>query len=318
MVSKWTLDGKDEMRHTLFMKPITIDLRQLRAFSGVGTELNFMRAADRLCVSQPALSQTIRQLELRLGVRLFERNTHKVTLTEEGAQLLKTANDILAKIEILLQEAQDLATGRQGTLRVGYLIGAAVDLVPIILRKFSEQFPAVKLSLKEYDFSTPDAGLCDNSVDVAILRPPIEVEGLTYFTLFEEGCVACIPEGHPLANRTVVSVADLVNEPIIAAPGQGAWRDYWIATAYRGKQRAAIVHEAATFEGELQAVAAGIGISITAEAVSKFYNRPGVKFVTISDMASCEVSVALPALPTMLAQSFASIARSIATTKASC
>ncbi|GLS23585.1 LysR family transcriptional regulator [Labrys miyagiensis] len=290
------------------MPLINIDLRHLRAFAGVAAERNFMRAADRLHVSQPALSQTIRQLELRFGVRLFERTTHRVALTEEGAVLLKDTEEILQRIEALVVSAQDLAAGRQGTLRVGYLIGAAVDLVPNILRSFSEQFPLVNLALREFDFSMPEAGLADGSIDVAIIRPPIEDIGATCIPLLEEPCVACLPSAHRLAQAGSVSVYDLLDEPIVAAPGRGIWRDYWTANAYRQGRPPNIVYEAATFEGELQAVATGRGISITAEAARRFYARPGVSFVPIADMPPCPVAVALPKAPTMLARSFAATA----------
>lgn len=294
------------------MPLINIDLRHLRAFACVAAERNFVRAADRLHVSQPALSQTIRQLELRFGVRLFERTTHRVALTDEGTLLLKSTEDILQRVEALALSAQDLAAGRQGTLRVGYLIGAAVDLVPSILRSFTEQFPMVNLALKEYDFSMPEAGLSDGSVDVAIIRPPIEDIGATCTTLLEELCVACLPIGHRLAGAKNVSVYDLLDEPIVAAPGKGIWRDYWTANAYRGGRPPDVVYEAATFEGELQAVATGRGISITAEAAKRFYSRPGVCFVPIDDMPLCPVAVALPRSPSMLARSFAATALAVA------
>jgi DNA-binding transcriptional LysR family regulator len=294
------------------MPLINIDLRHLRSFACVAAELNFVRAAERLHVSQPALSQTIRQLELRFGVRLFERTTHRVALTEEGARLLKGTEDILQRVETLMLSAQDLAAGRQGTLRVGYLIGAAVDLVPSILRSFSEQFPMVNLALREFDFSTPEAGLADGSVDVAIVRPPIEDVGATFVPLLEEPCVACLPIGHRLAGAASVSVHDLLGEPIVAAPGRGIWRDYWTANIYRGGHPPDVVYEAATFEGELQAVATGRGISITAEAAKRFYSRPGVCFVPIEDMPPCPVAIALPKSPSMLARSFAATAVAVA------
>jgi DNA-binding transcriptional LysR family regulator len=99
-----------------------------------------------------------------------------------------------------------------------------------------------------------------------------------------------------------------LDEPIIGAPGSGVWRDYWLATDYRDGKPPPIVAEAATFESELQAVASGLGISITAEAASRFYARPGLRFPRITDIAPCEVAVALPKNPTAAARSFADVA----------
>jgi len=290
---------------------MSADLRHLRAFAAVAEELNFVRAAERLHVSQPALSQTIRQLEAILNVQLFDRDTRQVRLTDAGASLLEEARDILNRYQAFVDRSRALGRGLRETLRVGYLIGAAVDLVPSVIRAFRDQFPNVNLILKEYDFSMPEAGIF-GEVDVSILRPPIEDGALQFVTLLEEPCVACLPAGHPLARAPTVSVFKLLDEPIVAAPGHGVWRDYWLACDFRDGRPPNVVHEAPTFEAELQAVAAGRGISITAAAAGRFYARPGLAFPTIADMPPCKVSVALPANPVPLALQFARIATSVA------
>lgn len=293
------------------MQLINADIRQLRAFAAVATELNFGRAAERLRLSQPALSQTIKQLEATLELRLFDRDTRHVGLTAAGVLLLQDVIELLDRYEALISRSRDIAKGRRGTLKVGYLIGAAVDLVPSIIRAFGEQFPDVTLLLKEYDFSSPEAGI-RGEVDVSILRPPIESTAVELTTLLEEPCVACVPESHLLGRASNVSVYDLLNEPIIAAPGQGIWRDYWLACSYRGGKAPNVVYEAFTFEAELQAVASGRGISITASAASRFYSRPGLAFPRIKDIPACHVSVALPLRPTPLARDFANVAIALA------
>lgn len=293
------------------MQLITADLKQLRAFSAVAAELNFVRAAERLHLSQPALSQTIKQLELTLGLQLFHRNTRQVRLTAAGALILEDALEILDRYRSFIGRSRDIAKGRQGTLKVGYLIGAGVDIVPSIIRAFGEQFPDLTMVLKEYDFSMPEAGIRDD-MDVSILRPPIEAADIEFMTLLEEACVACVPEGHRLAQTSSVSVYELLNEPIVAAPGKGVWRDYWLACAYRGGQAPNVVHEAPTFESEFQAVASGRGISITPIAANRFYSRPGLTFVKIRDMPPCRVSVALPHGASPLAREFALVATGLA------
>lgn len=293
------------------MQLINADLRQLRAFAAVATELNFGRAAERLHLSQPALSQTIKQLEATLELRLFDRDTRHVGLTAAGGLILRDVIELLDRYEALISRSRDIAKGRRGTLKVGYLIGAGVDLVPSIIRAFGEQFPDVTLLLKEYDFSSPEAGI-RGDVDVSILRPPIESTDVELATLLEEPCVACVPESHSLGRASNVSVYDLLNEPIIGAPGQGVWRDYWLACSYRGGKAPNVVYEAFTFEAELQAVACGRGISITASAASRFYSRPGLAFPRIKDMPACHVSVALPLRPTPLARDFANVAIALA------
>lgn len=283
-------------------------LRHLRSFEVLADELHFARAAARLHVSQPALSQTIKQLEEATGLRLFERTTRRVELTTEGASLREDAVQVLAQFERMMERARASAAGRRGALRVGYVIGAAVDIVPQVLRAHGEQCPDVQVQTAEFDFSQPAAGLDDGRSDVAIVRPPIDVRGAQLLTLATEPRVACLPESHRLAERDEVSVYELLDEPIIAAPGHGPWRDYWLCSEYRGGSEPPVVGEEATFEGELQAVASGRGISITAHAAARFYARPGLRFPRISDIPPCEVAVALPPDATPAARVFAGIA----------
>ena len=293
------------------MPLINADLRQLRAFTAVAAELNFIRASERLGVSQPALSQTIRQLEATLGLQLFDRDTRHVRLTAAGALIIEDVRDILDRYRAFVDRSRDIAKGRRGTLKVGYLIGAGVDVVPSIIRAFREQFPDVGVHLREYDFSTPEAGILGD-MDVSILRPPVETAGIEFMTLLEESCVACLPANHRLARAPRVSVYDLLDEPIVAAPGRGVWRDYWLACDFRNGRMPNVVHEAPTFESEFQAVASGRGISITPIAASRFYSRPGLAFPEIDDMPPCHVSVAIPVRASPLAREFAQVATALA------
>jgi DNA-binding transcriptional LysR family regulator len=288
-----------------------LDIRQLRAFVMVGEELSFVRAATRLHVSQPALSQTIRHLEGLLDVPLFDRNTRKVALTEAGQALLPQAKDILKKLTQMAQTASDHAIGLRGSLKVGFLIGAGVDLMPQILSAFARRFPQVNVVVKEFDFSDPQAGIAEG-MDVSVLRPPLDLSDVELITLVEEDCVACLPSTHRLASAKSVSIYDLLEDPIVAAPGSGAWRSYWTADLYRNGNRAPIVHEASTVESELQAVASERGISITASSTARFYARPGLSFPIITDMPKCTVCVALPSEPSVAARNFAELAVEVA------
>jgi DNA-binding transcriptional LysR family regulator len=293
------------------MELITADLRQLRAFAAVAAELNFVRAAEKLNLSQPALSQSIKQLELQLGLQLFDRDTRSVKLTPAGALILENVHDILNRYHSFINRTREIAKSRNGTLKVGYLIGAGVDLVPLIIRTFTTQFPDVNIDLKEYDFASPEAGI-HSGMDVSILRPPIDGEGFDLFPLLEEPCVACMSESHRLAKKTTVSIYELLDDPIVAAPGKGVWRDYWLANAYRKSGAPRVVHEAPTFESEFQTVASGKGISITPMAASRFYARPGLAFPIITDMPPCQVAIALPNKASLLAREFTQVAIALA------
>ena len=211
-----------------------VGLRHLRSFVVLADELHFAHAASVLHISQPALSQTIRQLEFATGLELVRRTTRAVELTDAGRMFRDDAiGHVLARFDETMEHAFDTAAGRRGKLHVGYTIGAAVDILPTVLRGYAAAYPDVEVELREFDFSEPAAGLDDGRSDVAIVRPPIDVDDAVFYTLVTEPRVACVYEGHPLANRDEVSIAEVLLEPLVAAPGSGTWRDYWLGCDYR-------------------------------------------------------------------------------------
>lgn len=288
-----------------------VGLRHLRSFVVLADELHFAHAAASLHVSQPALSQTIRQLEAATGLQLLRRTTRSVELTDAGRMFREDAIGVLSAFDEAMERALDMAAGRRGNLHIGYTIGAGVEIIPSVLRVFRAAYPDVEVHLQEFDFSQPAAGLDDGRSDVAIVRPPIDVDDAEFLTLVVEPRVVCVYDGHALADRDEVSILEVVSEPIVAAPGSGTWRDYWLACDYRDGQPPDVVAEAATFEGELQTVASGRGISITTGTAARFYARPGLRFPVIRDVPPCEVAVALPSHPILAARNFAELAVSL-------
>jgi len=287
--------------------------RQLRAFNVVAQQLNFSRAAAELHISQPALSLSIQQLEKALGVRLFERNTRVVTLTDAGQDFLAKLVPAMAALDEAVATARRWATGEVGVLRVGYLIGAGLEELPRLLRDFSARYPNVRVETAEFDFADPSAGLRSGTVDIAVIRPPIDLP-VQSMELVREGWVACVAADHPFAQREAVTLNEVLSEPIVAAPSSaGGWRDYWIAAEYRMAAPARIVAEAATFESEFNTVAQGKGLSITVETAARYYRRPGVAFVPICDAPPCTVALAwLPGEHPPAMWQFLEVARGLA------
>jgi DNA-binding transcriptional LysR family regulator len=271
-----------------------LEYRHLRAFVTLADELHFRRAAERLHVAQPTLSQTLRQLELSTGVKLFERSTRHVVLTSAGRALLDEARAAVAAFDKVLVRASQVGRGQAGELVIGYEVSTGLDFLPQVLREFDRVCPRVRVTLVEFDFAAPAAGLDTGETDVAFLRPPIDCEGLELLTLRTEPRVLCVPSTHPFADRCSVRVAEILPEPIIAAPTPGVWRDYWILADHRAGQEAPIALEASTCDSELQAVAAGRGIIVTSQTYERYYRRPGVSFVPIDDLAPCEIALAWP------------------------
>ncbi|CAN1575751.1 LysR Transcriptional regulator [Paracoccaceae bacterium] len=294
------------------MSLMNIQLRHIRSFLAVAAEKSFVRASEGLAVSQPALSQTIQQLEETLGLVLFDRTTRTVNLTAEGALLLSSAQKLSRTLDAFYKDIRTLQSSVANEVRVGYLIGTAVDMMPDIVREFERRRPNATIHLVEFDFYTPDSGLVGNLVDCAIIRPPVACENIQIVEIAREPCVVCLPSDHTLAAQDSVRIAEILNLPIIAAPGQGVWRDYWLANAYREGTPPQVVLEAATVDAELQAVATRKGISITAESTAKYYSRPGVVFRPIVDMAECTIGIGYRDTSNPLVQEFVSVAKDLA------
>ena len=291
-----------------------VTLRQLEAFLAVAEELHFGRAADRLCVSAPWMSHTVRDLERALNVELLTRTTRTVEMTTAGRVFAGLASQVLAELSAAIRTVRRISKTPQGTLKLGYTIGAGLEIVPRLLRTHNAREPSAIVETEEYDFTDPSAGLRDNLVNAAVIRPPLGLAGLVSVELATERLVACLPEDHPLAARQSLTVADVLPEPIVAAPvSPGPWRDYWILTDYRSGP-APVVAEASTLDAEMHLVSRGVGLSITSEAVGLWYKRPGVTFVPILDLAPCSVSLAWWPQDTALVAELAAVANEVRTT----
>lgn len=291
---------------------MNIKLRHVRCFVAVAVEKSFAKAADRLAVSQPALSQTIAQLESTLGFAVFERTTRSVKLTPNGALLLETATKLNVAMDDFYGDIKTLQMAITNDIRMGYLIGTAVQFMPDIVREFERRRPNASLQLVEFDFNHPDAGLASKQVDCAIIRPPVEPMDIQIVELAREKCVVCLPVGHRLAGLETVELAQILDEPFIVAPRPGVWRDYWTAHGHRAGKPTKVAFEAATLDAELQAVASRKGISITAESTAKYYARPGVVFVPIKEMEDCAISIGFRDASNPLIQELIAISKEVA------
>jgi DNA-binding transcriptional LysR family regulator len=258
-------------------------LRQLRYFVVLGEELNYRRAAERLFITQPALSTAIKQLEHQVGVPLFIRTTREVALTEFGAAWLPTVRDALAGVDSAVEDLVSLSR-RNRRIRLGYLIGTGADVLFRLVRHFEAAYPEISVEPKEFDFSDPTAGLADRTTEVALIRPPVDLPEHRMLILDAEYWVACLPRDHRFAKRSEVAIAELLDDPIVVAPSSaGRWRDYWMAMDAREGKPPIIAAVAATYEEETTTIARGLGISFTSEASARLYNRQGISYVPIVD-----------------------------------
>ncbi|MFG1701292.1 LysR family transcriptional regulator [Nonomuraea sp. NPDC049309] len=266
-----------------------VHLRELRYFVAVADELNVTRAAERLYVSQPALSKQLRALEGRLGFRLFDRVPGGVTLTRQGAELLPVARDVLERWEAGVEQAR--AAAPAGTLVIGLQTAVGRGLQQEALRRFRANMPGWEVSLRLVGWDDPSGGLADGSSDVAFLWLPLP-PGVRAYVLATERRGVAMPADHPLAELAEVPFEALADEPFIALPPEaGPLRDFWLAAGQRTRPPVIGV-TASTAEEVFEAVSSGLGVVLVAEGNAELYRRPGVTYRPVSGLPPGELAIA--------------------------
>lgn len=269
-----------------------IELRHLRAFVAVAEELNFTRAARRLFIAQQALSTQIRQLEDRIGARLFERNTRSVSLTRAGEVLLGQARLLLADADTVV--AATRAAGETGTtLTVGFVAAVNHPEMSHALDRFSESHPEVDLMINFGDQLDPTGGLHDGQADLAFVYGPFDHRGLDLTPLYSEPLGVALAESHRLASAASLTVEDVIGEPTFDFPtADRAWRDYWSGADFRrGHPPARYVAQFRTLEGLIVSIRAGLGVYFATEGLVASAG-PGVVWRRLDDLPPLQHSIA--------------------------
>lgn len=271
-----------------------VDTRLLRSFVAVADTGSLTRAAERLFLSQPALTKQIKQLETRLGVRLFTRSRAGMSLTAPGRTLAARAPALLADWDRLLRETKGTADRAARVLRVGFMASAANEATQRIVAEFARRRPGWRADMRQAAWSDPTAGLADGDTDVALLRLPFPgQDGLRLAVLLSEPRWIALPAGHPLAERDLIPFQDLWDEPFVAAPPEsGAWRDYWLAADEREGHPVRIGAVTDRPDDWLSAIANGYGIALAPESAARYYARPGIVYRPVSGVSPSRVAVA--------------------------
>ncbi|KAA1009731.1 LysR family transcriptional regulator [Paraburkholderia panacisoli] len=241
-----------------------MELKHLRAFVALAEELHFGRAAQRLCIVQPALSMQIKALEEELDVRLLERDRHKVALTETGRLFLPEARATLHQAMRAEQTARLSARGEIGTLRIAFVSSVLPKLLPTLIRSMHARYPLITLELK--DMPTPDqiAALHSNQLDFGLVRLPVTGAGLETRLVLEESFVVALPDDHPLAAQPVIRPADLRGCPafVLARRYAPGFHDEMLVALKRQGADLEIAQELGEFSTMLALVSAGLGIGV--------------------------------------------------------
>jgi DNA-binding transcriptional LysR family regulator len=273
---------------------MNVHLRDLRYFVAVAEELHFSRAAERLRLSQPALSKQIRQLERELRFPLFRRERRRVELTAAGEALLPAARQLLADWERALATATQLANEEAKLLQVGFQTSVGGGLYQDVAARFAALRPEWRLELRAHVWSDPTGGLRDRSADVAFLWVPTGAEDvIEVLPLRSERKFVALPAGHRLADHEAIPMTDLLDEPFVALPPEaGPLRDHWLALEDRGAHAVRIGAEVRTADEAFEAVAAGHGVTLLAEGNVSVYARPGIVCRPVEGVQPCQLGIA--------------------------
>jgi DNA-binding transcriptional LysR family regulator len=245
---------------------IDMELRHLRYFVATAEAQHFTRAAERLGMAQPPLSQQIRQLEQEVGTPLFDRTGRGVALNDAGRAFLACAQDILQRAEAAVLTAQRAARGEVGELTLGFTESASFSgVVTELIRQYRQQYPDVEMTLSQGDSETLVAQLRSGAIDAAFVRPPFALDGGLAFTqLAQEPLMVALPLGHALARRKRLAPADLARERFILysrKSGYGLSADIMAACRQHGLNPL-IGQRAPQLSSAVNLVAAGMGVAI--------------------------------------------------------
>ncbi len=261
-----------------------MELRQIRYAIAVAEELHFGRAAERLLVAQPSLSRQIRDLERDLGVELFERTSRHDQLTAAGAAFVDSARRALSAMDSSRDAAVDAASGVRGTVTLGFVASAAIQILPELVRHHTRTRPRVRLTLREMTTEEQIAGLHEGTIDVGLSRDLEDQDGVAVRTLLREPLLAVVPTTHPLHHRRTIGVRDLADSQLVTLPRERvprAW-DRLVVLAHESGARLQFGQEANQFATLLALVAAEVGVAVVPASV-RALRQDGVHYLRLRD-----------------------------------
>ncbi|WP_251865894.1 LysR family transcriptional regulator [Achromobacter sp. Marseille-Q4962] len=258
-----------------------MELRHLRYFVTVAEELHFTRAAARLGIGQPPLSQQIQQLEREIGTPLFLRLPRGIALTEAGARFLEDARAILAGAERAVDTARRLGRGEEGAVTIGFTASAVFHpYLPSAIRAYRDRYPGVRISLTESTTQSLLRSLRAGDVDVAFVRPPYAPDPeFAAERVLDEPMLVALPPGHPLGRKRAVPMKALAGEDFVLYPrpiGAGLY-DAILSACQRAGFSPRVIQEAPQMASIVSLVAAGVGISIVPAAM-RHMGAEGVEY----------------------------------------
>jgi len=258
-----------------------VDARLWRSFTTVAEELHYGRAADRLHITQPALSRQIRDLERALGVTLFDRTSRRVALSQAGRAVLSQARRALTESDRAIRLARLAAHGDWGELTIAALPSVALAQLPTIIRAYRDTHPSIDVTISESFDDEQLTALAAGRADAGFLRAAAAPPGIRLETLLTEQVVAALPADHRLARHDRIALSELAGEPFVFFPRHRSVLAYdqFIASCRAAGFSPAIVQEAGGIS-TLGLVAAGLGVTVVAASYQAL-SLTGVRLVPV-------------------------------------
>jgi DNA-binding transcriptional LysR family regulator len=274
-----------------------VELRHLRYFLAVAEELSFTRAAQRLYIGQPNLSQQIRALEKVVGIPLFDRQPSGVRLTAAGEALVEPARRALSSVQEAVQAARETAGAVDSVLRVGLLQVGAAELTTPILTAFTRAFPSVQLRFWDLIRPADYSDLLEARIDVALARLPLDPDRFAWTVLFSEPRILGVSSHHPLAAADAVEVTDILDLPManVGPKNDIGICAYWTLDDYRNGEPPPIRGEiASTLSETAHAIAYSDIISVGPESIRRMQLPVGdsIRLLTLRNTSNNAVVVA--------------------------
>ncbi|MGO4183135.1 LysR family transcriptional regulator [Paenibacillus sp. MCAF9] len=247
-----------------------MELRQLNYVIQIASEKNFSRAAEKLHIAQPSLSQQLSKLEQEIGVLLFRRTTNSVELTQAGQVFVHKSQAILDAVEQLKQEMDDMAQMRRGRLVVGTLPLTGSHILPLVLPVFGEQYPQIEVVLVEETTAKLEQLTASGGTDLSLLSLPLIDNSLAWEPFLEEEICLAVPPQHPLALREgSISISELDNEPFIGLKRGQGFRQITVELCEQSGFTPQIVFESSNMETIQSLVAGGMGIAFVPQMLTR-------------------------------------------------
>ena len=289
-----------------------VELNQLRYVVEVSANGHIGRAAERLHVSQPAVSYAVKRLETELGVRLFDRHPGGVTPTEVGLEVVAQAGAAIRQADRVVAVARRHRRRMAGSLRVGFVASGAGDLTTAARAEFVRRFPGRSVEGKRFDWGAEVAAVREGLVDVAFGWLPADLSGLESRVVHVEPRVVGLPAGHRLAGDDSVSIMDVNDDPLMwtdKAPRE--WVDWWAVNPRPDGREPRWGPKNDNVEEMLQQVAEGNAVCFAPASMARYYSLPDLAWVPIRDVPPLRVALVWPSGTNPLIDDFVTVVREL-------